>query len=257
MKKSAVVFARAVNTALLGVLVGSVPGMAADAEAPAGEEWQFAAEIYAWLPTIDNTDQNGHKSKITIDDILKNLEFTAMGLGGARKGKWSFFADAVYMDLAKDTDEFLTQRLQVKEIQLESWVVSPTVGYTVYRDDRHLVDLFAGARYLWVKVGADLRLDLNDSVLKQNRSDTGSGWDGIVGVRGVNRYSPKWSSIYSFSGGTGDSKSTWQANVSLAYRLESFSMSGGWRYLTWNFEDDSPLRDMTINGPFLGAIFRF
>jgi len=91
----------------------------------------------------------------------------------------------------------------------------------------------------------------------RNVSDSGSVWDGIVGVRGVNRYSPKWSSIYSLSGGAGDSKYTWQANVSLAYKFDTVSAAVGWQYLTWDFENDAPLQDMTINGPYVGAIFHF
>jgi len=78
----------------------------------------------------------------------------------------------------------------VKEIQLESWVVSPNVGYTVYADNRHVIDVFAGVRYLWVEAGTDISLEISDARTR-NVSDSGSVWDGIVGVRGVNRYSPK------------------------------------------------------------------
>lgn len=257
VKGAAVGLARTCIAVLCMTLLTFASAVTAEPVKPAGEDWLFAAEIYAWLPTIENTDKNGNKTKITLDDILKNLDFTAMAVAGARKGKWSILADVVYMDLSKNSDEYRTQRIRVKEIQLESWVVSPTVGYTVYADDRHVIDVFAGARYLWVEAGTDIRLEIADESRTRNVSDSGSVWDGIVGVRGVNRYSPKWSSIYSLSGGAGDSKYTWQANVSLAYKFDTVSAAVGWQYLTWDFENDAPLQDMTINGPYVGAIFHF
>lgn len=257
MKKVTTEHLRTVCASILATMFFSSTGAQAQTPEQPDGQWHYATELYAWLPNIEVTDQNGDKTKITLDDILKNLEFTAMLAAAARKDKWSFGADLVYMDLSKDTDHYLADNLQLTQVQLESWVVSPTVGYTVYEDNGNVMDIFTGARYLWIKAGADIKLDLGEDSFTRNTSDTGSVWDGIIGVRGIKRYTPKWSGQYSLSAGTGDSKSTWQAVGSVAYRFESFAMSAGWRYLTWEFENDALLKDMTINGPILGAIFRF
>ena len=223
----------------------------------AEEDWEYTGEIYGWLPNIDVKTEGGDEIEITLSDILENLDFTAMLAGSARKGKWSFATDIVYLDMSNSEDRDLSRLLAVKKIELESWIVTPTVGYTVHQTDKLLVDLYAGARYLWLETA--LTLDLTRPGPRPDMSDhvkaSGSNWDAIVGVRGNYRLSDKWYFPYSVNAGAGDSDFTWQANAAFAYEFQKLATVVGWRYLTW--DNDGALTDLTINGPYVGVLFRF
>ena len=52
---------------------------------------------------------------------------------------------------------------------------------------------------------------------------------------------------------TGDNYA--QANAAFAYEFARLDAVIGWRYMTWDLGET--LDELTINGPFLGAIFRF
>lgn len=82
--------------------------------AQAADDWEFAAEVYGWLPNIDIKEEGGQSSEITLDDILDNLDFPAMIAVQARKGKWSFSNDLVYMDLTNKPNDQISPRLTLK-----------------------------------------------------------------------------------------------------------------------------------------------
>jgi hypothetical protein len=79
---------------LIIILLASTGALAQD---PASETkpWQFGVSIYGWFPDITGTtafEQPGGGSdfEIDIEDILKNLEFTLMGMFDVRKGRWGY-----------------------------------------------------------------------------------------------------------------------------------------------------------------------
>ena len=61
-------------------------------------------------------------------------------------------------------------------IQLKSWIVTPTVAYRVVESGSWDLDLLAGARYLYI---APYLSVVNNPVV----DTSGSGWDGIVGLK--------------------------------------------------------------------------
>jgi hypothetical protein len=225
--------------------------------ANAEDEWKFTAGAYGWLPDIDIRTESGQNVEITIADILDNLDLTVMLAGAARKGKWTFGADMIWLDLSHGTDEIVSPTLTLKNIDMQAFIFTPMVGYRVYDSGRHSVDLLAGARYLWLDMA--LSLDLTLTPMPSDRSHdidgSGSNWDAIVGVKGKYRLSDKWSVPYYISAGAGQSDFTGQANASFAYEFEKFDAVIGWRYMTWDI--GGVLDELTINGPFVGARFRF
>lgn len=257
MKKLANLPGQAIAALGISAMLMFTQGVAAQSPEPISEDWKYAAEMYAWLPEIKSEDEAGNTSTITLDDILSNLDFTAMLSGGARKGKWSLATDLIYMNLSNNTDDNLGPILQLDEIELEAWIVSPTVGYTIYQNQDHVVNVFAGARYLWLDLSLKVKARIPAVPPSRKLDGSNSFWDGIVGIRGRYQFDEKWSTAYSFSGGTGDSDSTWQATVGTGYRFDAVSAVLGWRYLTWEFDSGSPAKNLTINGPYLGAIYRF
>ncbi len=72
------------------------------------EGWEFPASVNLWMPTIGGEFATG--GDIDFDTIIENLDFTVMSTLGARKGKWSFLTDVVYMDLECDDNAALGLR---------------------------------------------------------------------------------------------------------------------------------------------------
>ena len=84
-----------------------------DRSEAAPEEWEFVLELYGWMAGVDATTAGGHDVEIEFDDILDNFDFAIMGVLGARKNKWSFMTDIIFMDLGNDSNTSLNQTLQV------------------------------------------------------------------------------------------------------------------------------------------------
>ena len=230
----------------------------------AEDDWEFDLEAYGWLPIIEFETETGEKSKITRDDLLKDLDLTAMWATRARKGKWSLMADFIYFNISSKTDVPLfadvPSLVEVRKAGLQAWIITPTLGYTVHKTEKQTIDLYAGARYLWIE--ADATIDINPlipgSPLKSKKeSPSDSNWDGIVGVRGNYSLSDEWFLPYSVNAGTGQSDFTWEVQGALGYRLRHLDAIAGWRYLAYDIGSDTALKELTINGPFIGAIFRW
>ena len=98
---------------------------------------------------IDGDTADGVPIEITLDDILRNLDFVWMNAFEARKGKWLALADVIYMDLGSDKDTPLGSKMN---IGLEAWVTTPAGGYNVVDEDKLSLDVLAGVRYLWLGV---------------------------------------------------------------------------------------------------------
>ena len=107
-------------------------------------------------------------------------------------------------------------------------------------------------------VKTTLELNLPGSLLptlSKGIDDSGSNWDAIVGVRGDYHLSDKWHLPYNVNGGAGQSDFTFQANAAFAYQFDSLDAVVGWRYMTWDIGGE--IDELTINGPFVGAILKF
>ena len=83
--------------------------------------------------------------------------------------------------------------------------------------------------------------------------------DGIVGVSGkvnlkYNLYLP-----FHFDVGTGDTNLTWQAYGGVGYKFKTFDLIAGYRYLTWDFDDEGGgmFNELTVSGPLFGVTFQF
>ncbi len=96
---------------------------------------------------------------------------------------------------------------------------------------------------------------------KVGTTESEHNWDGIVGVSGKMALSDKWDALAYADGGTGDSDYTLQGLAALSYKFDSFEGRFGYRYLKWEFDEGKALgnllEDLTIKGPYAGAIFKF
>lgn len=230
------------------------------ATASAKDNWELDWELYGWLPIIEIQTDTGEKGEITRDDILDDLDLFGFTFIRAKRGKWSLSSDFVYFDISDKEDAPLSSAVpdlaRLDEAGMQAWVIRPALGYTVHEDDKGFVELYAGARYLWIE--SDLTIDLATILPGSNQRKTSpsdSNWDAIAGVRGSHALNADWSIPYSFNGGGGDSDSTWEAQAAFAYKLKHFDAVAGWRYLYYDVGSDTLIRKLSVNGPFVGAVF--
>lgn len=228
------------------------------------DDWQFKAELYGWLPTIEGTLPTGDDIEITIDEIIDNLDFTFMGVFQARRDKWAVVADAVYLKLSADKAGVTTIPIGPFDVptrvdfgvEMKAWIVNLAGSYRIHQADRFDVQVLAGARYLSLDVGAELDTSLiPGEKIVDGRDDV---WDAIIGVRGLADLSDKWWLTYRFDIGTGDSDLTWNASVQFGRKFDWGSLALGYRYLHYDFAPDFKLmKDLDVYGPVIGAAWEF
>jgi len=239
--------------------------------AGSSDQWEYEATIYLWAAGIDATTPTGGDIDMSFSDILSDLDMTFMGTFGARKGKWSLLADAVYMDLSQSDGGSETipilggaadiTRTVKTDIGMKAWIVTLGAGYNVIDNEKTTLDVIGGARYLDIDVDIKLNLDRNGPLIQTSRevkaSDSDHVWDGIVGLKGKYNINKQWYLPYYADIGTGGSDLTWQALAGVGYNFKWGDVVLAYRYLDYNFKSDFILEDMNVSGPALGATFRF
>lgn len=67
----------------------------------------------------------------------------------------------------------------------------------------------------------------------------------------------KWFIPYSVNAGSGESDFNWGAYAGLGYKFSDLSAIFGWRYLDYDVGSDTIIKELTLNGPFAGAVFHW
>lgn len=231
-------------------LVGGAPVQAADTN----NDWRFAAELYGWYAGVKGTSRVDSEVDIGANDLIDSLNMGFMGTFGARKGKWLFVADGIYLNA---DDDIRPMAGMDHNVELTGWIISPFVGYQTLQTKHIDLYLQGGIRYLDLKTDVELNFSDPFPAASGAVSKSGNNWDGIVGVSGHVKLSDNWHLPYYLDVGTGESRLTWQALLAVEYRFERIDLVAGYRYLSWDLDDDSLLEDLSISGPYAGIKFRF
>ncbi len=245
------------------MLAASLPGAAASEETVQPEGWQFGADVYFWISEIGGDTAEGDSIDVPFDTIVDNLDFAYMGAFHARNGRWHLSTDVIYMNLEDDNSSRVTLPGENEiradaTFKMESWIVTPVVGFGVIDTERIRLEVLAGARYLYLK--PELKFDITGPLDSRGRrvSDSDSFWDGIIGIRGDVNLARSWYVPFYADIGTGDSDYTWQIMAGVGYRInKALDVVGAYRYLEWKFDDNKVLDNLDISGPLLGLRFRF
>jgi len=201
-----------------------IPSMVHAVDADNSNEWTQRVLIYGWFPSIEGTlnyDIPGSGGSVGADasNIVDKLQGVFMGTYEARKQKWSFKGDVIYLSLSNSEDQSISipgggnPTLGIQQ-DMKAWVVGLYGGYNVHQTERVTTDILAGVRYLSMDVDAKLDSTIPlPPALPNGLSESVTLWDGIVGVKGKAMLSDKWYVPYHFDIGTGNSDLTWQALV--------------------------------------------
>ena len=209
------------------------------------DAWEFSLLLYGWLPWMELETADGIEADIGADDIIKNLDMTVQLEFEARKDRWGFSVDALYLDMSTD----LRGRI-LGDLSLEAWIVTPKVSYRAWEGDRGFVDLQAGLRYYWLGVDVQGRGPLN-------MSRSADIWDGVIGLRAHYDLNELWYLPLLVDVGAGDSDFLTQAYVGLGYRFKHVDAALGFRLMYYDFGDGAPLKDQLVYGPIISVKFTF
>jgi hypothetical protein len=255
------------------IVAGALSPTCASAQA-LSDDWKFRGTVYFWMPDITgeaNIANNAVDLNLPFHTILDTLKMGAMGNVEVQKGRWGAFADFIYLDLGGasattrngtiDGIPLPAEITQKQNIDLKGIISTLAGSYRVQAEPGSSVDVFAGARVLWL----DLTLNYEISVdfgsfagpdRKGSREAKGTTWDGIVGVKGRSAFGDnrEWFVPYYVDVGTGQSKLTWQAQAGLGYSFHWGEVIATWRYLDWK-EPGDLVPKLTVNGPQLAVAF--
>ena len=253
--------AQVIKKLFAGFAAGSMllaTAMPAAAEEMNSDKWEFGAQIYLWGAGIGTTTAEGDDIDISFSDLMKNLDMALMTTLVARKDKWTLFSDIIYMDLSasdKSTANIIGYPVKTKiDVGMEAWIVTTAGAYQVMQNENTRLDVLAGARYFWLKMPMKIKIGERSS---RKASPSGDVWDGVVGIRGNTNLNDKWYLTYYLDVGTGDTDLTWQAVAGFNYRFDKLDAVFGYRYLDWDFDDDTAFQDINVSGPYAGVRFRF
>ncbi len=85
-----------------GDIISVEPGEEAPVPVPEST-WKHSITIYGWIPTLDGTlrfDIPGEPDEEVESSVLDNLDMVLMGTYEARKDKWTFLTDIIYLKLS-------------------------------------------------------------------------------------------------------------------------------------------------------------
>lgn len=245
---------------LLIILLFSSPSVMIAQVTDQDDQWNFGVGLYGWLPKISGSTASGSDVDVNQGELIDALQMTLQGILSITKGKWSFALDIVYLSVGDDQSGVLnvpTGNVNTNtNVDLQTWIVTPTIGYQLLEDEKGKLNFIVGARYL--SLDLDVNINIATSPPRTPRvSDSGGIWDGIIGLHGEVTLNEQWYLPFYLDIGTGESDLTWQAALSVGYRFNSFDVVAGYRYLNWDLSDNPALDDLTVNGPYAGLKFFF
>jgi hypothetical protein len=226
------------------------------------EGWQFEFTPYLWASSLHgDLGVTPAIPPVHVElspwDLISNLRFGLMGRFDARNDRWVGFSDLVYADTKfskhvtiRDRD-FLSATVGSKVL-----VSTNLVGYRAFQDSKTSVDLLAGVRFD----------NLDDSLNLQGPRRSFSGgksqfWaDPLLGARMKYQLARKWDArVWGDFGGFGaGSKFTGEVEGDLEYRFHRrWTANVGWRYLYTDYDHDGFVFNTAMNGPVIGATYRF
>ncbi len=221
------------------------------------DHWEFFAEGYLFAAGIKGKSAAGDID-IPFNDVVDDLDGGVMGTFDARKNKWTLAADLLYLDLDQDDNTTVnfagTSVPSNVDVNLKGFVSTLIAAYQISEKDSVDFHLLAGLRYLWLDAELEANIGPNINI---KADDSGSTVDGIIGFRGRVDLNNKWYLSGYSDIGTGESDLTWQIKAAINYRLKNSTVTAGYRYLEWEFDDNSALDDLNFSGPYAGAIWKF
>jgi opacity protein-like surface antigen len=182
---------------------------------------------------------------VGFDDYTDFIDIGAAFIFDAVGEKWSFIANILYVELSEDIDLPAT----TVDVEIRESIFEFAVGYRPQDFDN--VRILGGARYLDLETTIDFA---NGPNFDKGRS----WWDPFIGLEWRPRQD-KWEYyIEGDIGGGVDADFVWQVALGATYHFsDKYAVSGGYRYLDIDYDDDGFVFDGNLEGIQIGLMFKF
>ena len=233
---------------------GSIPAPLRGAPAD-DTSWHLEITPYLWFASAHGTagylgrDASFHAS---FGDIFSKLNIGLMGAAEARKGRFVFPSDFMWIKLSDDTalpeNELGVTSIKVKMTQS---ILTPKAGYRIVDLEKLKVDGTIGIRY-W-----HLGENLNFQPSGLNNSQSANWVDVVAGAKLQIPLSPKGSITILGDAGAGGASVDYQVASLLGYKIKpKIILLLGYRYLDVNYRPSSTfVYDGATSGIMLGTTF--
>jgi len=237
---------------ILSAAVSPLPAQPQSVSGTSSDEWKYTLAPYLMLPWMDGkTAVRGREVDVNVapSEILGNLQFGAMGAFEARKAKWAWGVDAIYMALGTTIDQ------PSADIDFNQGAYT----FTGLRQLNDKVDFVFGARWNVLQGRLGFKGPLQTTV-----DDTKQWVDPIVGLKLRQPLGGKWH--FTFQGDVGGfgagSDFAWHLYPSVGVDVGKRSTLGiGYRVLGSNYQTGSQTSlfkyDVITQAFVLGAAFHF
>jgi len=266
---------RAAVAALWPLLLVAPTTATAQADTPLS----VSASVYGWFPDIRGQTRftpaaGGGDFGVDIGDLLENLEFTFQGNVDVRQGRWGGIFDLIYMSVGNTVDAARDGTIggvripagasATTEFDNKTRIWTLAGYYRALEQPGLTLDVVGGVRYLDVKQTVDWTFTGNvGQIPVSERTGSGSAsvgnLDAIVGLRGRVAFAPggAWFVPWYVDVGTGESHLTWQAMAGVGYAFKWGEAVAAWRYMEYRLPSDAAVTNLKLDGPVVGATFRW
>lgn len=230
---------------------------------PAGIRPTFTGSLYFWASALNGTTSTlpplpAVGVDLSFSDVMKNFDGGLMGAGEMRIGRWGFLGDFMLSQVSPDGTMPGPNGAGV-EVRSRSLTLQGSVLYRLY--ENALVSLDAGAGLRYWHLDNRLTIDpgqLLPSGLSYSRSEN---WvDPVIAGRlNIDLGGPWGVTFYGDVGGFDvGSDVTWQALGTVNYQWnDKLALRLGYRALSVDYHAGSFVYDVRMQGPVIGASYRF
>jgi hypothetical protein len=228
----------------------------------------FTVTPNGWLSGIkgtagtvsDDLDQGGDLNLPDRVDVELEGDLEVLGFmfnAHWRGERWDLMFDSVWASVSQDASIGFLPILPMSEIRanIDANIYLLAAGYRVDNWERSSLTIFGGLRHYDLEVTIDAQSGLLPQPVSAKASDK---WqDGVVGARWARALNENWGVSVLADVGFGESNSSNEIAASVGYNFSTWSVVGGVRYLTLDYENADYRADLELFGPMIGVSFRF
>lgn len=235
----------------------AAPRMPSDVDAPV-----VFGTVYLWASTLRGTASTlpplpAADMNMSFGDVLKNFDGGLMAAAEVRAGRWSVIGDVMFTQVSPGATMPGPFAADV-EMRSRSLTVQGDVLYRLYQSEAIDIDAGVGLRF-W---NLDNRLTIGPGLLPAGleHSVSQNWFDPVLAGRLSAQLGGPWSVVLVGDVGGFDigARLTWQIIGTVNYQWnERLAVRAGYRALSVDYQNGSFLYDVVMQGPILGATYRF
>jgi len=251
-----------------GLTLILLPGLLFAAESPSAWHKGFTVTPNGWLAGISGTagtisddldpgDDLGLPDRVDIE-LEGDLEVLGFMFNAQWRGeRWLAMFDSVWANLSQDATVGRLPILPGTDIRstIDANIYLIAAGYRVDNWQRSSLTIFTGMRHY----DLEFTIDAENGLLPQpvTATVTNKWQDGVIGARWAHALNENWSVSVLADAGWGESNNSSEIAASVAYNFSRWSVIGGVRVLTLDYESADYRADLRFYGPLIGVSLRF